>query len=245
VALFTGCIAAVVDRPVLEAAVKVLTHLGYAVDVPATQGCCGALHLHNGDPDGARRLARRALADFAGPWEAIVTTASGCGATLAEYPALEATAPAAALAQRVVDISDFLIRIPWPEDVVLRPLRARVAVHDPCSLANVLRRTQAPYTLLRRIPELEVVSLPGNPQCCGAAGAHLLTEPALGRALRADKIAALRALAPAFLASSNISCALHLAQGAREGKVVVTVIHPVVLLARQIEKSDESANQTG
>jgi glycolate oxidase iron-sulfur subunit len=239
-ALFTGCIAAVVDRPVLEATVKVLTHLGYAVDVPATQECCGALHLHSGDPAGARRLAQRNLEAFAGPWEAIVTTASGCGATFAEYPTT--CGETAALAQRVVDISDFLARTPWPEGVALHPLRARVAVHDPCSLTNVLRRTQAPYTLLRRIPDLKVVPLPDNPQCCGAAGAHLLTEPALARALRADKIVAMRALAPDILVSSNLGCALHLAQGAQEGKVTVAVMHPVVLLARQIV---ESANQAG
>ncbi|CAK0741650.1 glycolate oxidase iron-sulfur subunit [Gammaproteobacteria bacterium] len=236
-ALFIGCLAGVMDRSTLEAALKVLTYLGYGVVVPPQQGCCGALHLHNGDVAGAQRLIQRnqeAFARFGS--EAIVTTASGCGATLAEYPTQnEATTEGAPpLAQRVIDISNFLARIPWPEEVTLRPLCARVAVHDPCSLANVLRQSQAPYTLLRRIPGLTVIPLPGNRQCCGGAGASLLTESALGHALRADKIEALREVAPDILVSSNLGCALHLAQGARKAGIAVEVMHPVTLLARQI-----------
>ncbi|CAK0774552.1 glycolate oxidase iron-sulfur subunit [Gammaproteobacteria bacterium] len=238
VALFIGCITGVIDRTTLEAALHVLTHLGYGVDVPPRQGCCGALHLHSGDAAGAQRLIRANLEAFVGTGqEAIVTTASGCGATLAEYPTHQDTIIAGESLPplpQVVDISTFLARIPWPEEVTLRPLPARVAVHDPCSLANALCQPQGPYTLLRRIPGITVIPLPNNHQCCGGAGAALLTESALTRALGADKIAALREAAPDILVSSNLGCALHLTQGARKAGITVEVMHPVTLLARQL-----------
>lgn len=237
VALFIGCIAGVMDRVTLDATLKVLTHLGYSVMVPPQQGCCGALHLHNGDVMGAQRLIQRNLEAFIGMnEETIVTTASGCGATLTEYPVQDriTTEEILPLARRVMDISDFLTRIPWPDEVELRPLHARVAIHDPCSLSNVMRRSQGPYLLLRRIPGLTILPLSGNPQCCGGAGASLLTKSVLAQALRTDKITALREMMPDILVSSNLGCALHLAQGVHEAGITVEVLHPVTLLARQL-----------
>ena len=225
VALFTGCVTRPMDRVTLDAAVQVLTGLGYRVEVPPRQGCCGALHLHNGDPLGAQRLEQHNKTVFAVPephWDAILTIASGCGATLAEYSTQdqEPGSSGPALGRPVMDISDFLARYPWPEDIVLRPLQQRVAVHDPCSLVNVLRQTQGPYQLLRRIPGLTVLAL--------------LTESSLTRRLQSDKIAALRKMAPDILVSSNLGCALHLAEGLREAGLSIEVLHPVTLIARQI-----------
>lgn len=238
VALFTGCVSSIMDRATLEAAIKVLTYLGYSVEVPKRQVCCGALHLHNGDPEGAQRLMQRNLEVFSATGEiAIVTTASGCGATLLEYPSQkiannnEEILP---LARRIVDISEFLIRIPWSEEVKLRPLRARVAIHDPCSMTNIMRQSQAPYTLLRRIPNITVIPLPGNQQCCGGAGTALINESSLTRSLQTDKIAALREIAPDILVTSNLGCALHLIQGTRRAGIDLEIIHPITLLARQL-----------
>ena len=223
-ALFTGCLSDVLDRSTLLAALRVLTHLGYEVDVPKNQGCCGALHLHSGDSSGARRLFQHNQHLFSGPWDCIITTASGCGAVLVE--SLDSIP--------VKDINPFLTKAAWPEDVNFRPLTARVAVHDPCSLVNGLGCEEAPYALLRRIPGITLFSLPGNTQCCGGAGAHILNQSPVIRALLADKIAAIRALAPDILVTSNLGCALHLAAGIREAKFRLEVMHPIALVARQI-----------
>jgi len=231
VALFVGCVTGILDRLTLDAAIAVLTRLGYRVDVPSGQVCCGALHLHHGDRDGAQRLIERNLAAFNSPeWDAIVTVASGCGATLSEYPN-EKFLP---FAKRIMDISDFLTRRSWPAEIKIRPLPKRVAIHDPCTLTNVLNCPQAPYTLLRNIPDLMVLGLPGNSTCCGAAGAAMLTKSPLHDSLRADKIAALRAIAPDILATSNIGCALFLAQGVRQAGLNIEVLHPITLIARQL-----------
>ena len=52
--------------------------------------------------------------------------------------------------------------------------------------------------------------------------------------LLADKVAAMKASGSRIIASSNIGCALHLAAGARNAGIDVEVVHPVVLLARQM-----------
>lgn len=232
VALFTGCFTELFDQQTLDAAIKVLTHLGYGVFVPATQTCCGALHWHKGDGERARQLAEQNRAAFADlNIFAIISTASGCGAHLGEYGRVLSD-EAAALPVR--DINRFLNEIKWPTSIKLTPLPQRAAVHDPCSLVNVLKGAQHPYQLLTKIPQLEVTPLPGNNRCCGAAGSYMLDHPAMADSLRDDKIAALLELKPDLLVTSNIGCAMHLAAGARRAGLKLEVVHPVALLARQM-----------
>jgi glycolate oxidase iron-sulfur subunit len=229
VALFTGCIARLTDTESLHSAVHVLTHAGYDVHVPSEQTCCGALHQHEGDLNTARTMERRNIDAFSTlAIDAIVTTSSGCGATLAEYR------DASRFSDKIVDVSTFLQNHGWPTNVGMRPLRKRVAIHDPCTLRNVQRSSKSPYDLLRAIPELEVVALPGNSHCCGAAGSYHLQHTAMARSLRDKKINAVRETTPQILATSNVGCSMFLAAGLRESGLSIDVVHPVTLLAGQL-----------
>lgn len=241
VALFTGCVARIVDLETLRSAIAVLNLLGYEVHVPPSQRCCGALHLHAGYPEQAHTLMRDNLCAFVTDREpgcgdsVIVHTASGCGATLSEYRRHMPTEPAAHLfSGRLADISRFIAQSPWPEDLELEPLPKTVAVHEPCSLRNVLRDEKWPYTLLARIPGIRLVPLTDNHLCCGGAGAYPLTQPAIADSLLADKISHLRRLAPDFVVTANTGCALHLAAGMSRERLAVQVVHPVTLLRRQL-----------
>lgn len=235
VTLFLGCVARSLDDTSLRAAVRVLTTLGYDVHVPAEQGCCGALHQHAGDQDTAGGLRAYNIEAFARhASHPIIVLATGCAATLREYGRHAGTVPAEQFAARVTDINTFLARIAWPPQVRLAPLPARIAVHDPCSLVHVLREEASVYQLLARLPAAEVVALPDNRLCCGAAGSYFLTQPTMAEALRADKLAAIRALAPDVLVTSNLGCARHLAAGLGGGRAGLEILHPVTLLARQL-----------
>ena len=50
----------------IAATIRVLQKNGCEVLLPPDQGCCGALHVHGGDMDGGRELARRNIAAFEG-----------------------------------------------------------------------------------------------------------------------------------------------------------------------------------
>ncbi len=229
VALFTGCFGDMFDQATLDAAIQVLNAYGYGVHVPTTQTCCGALHEHSGQHSQAQQLAQQNLAAFGAlNIEAVISCASGCGSQLSEYPQKAGGALA------VEDISQFLNRIDWPASQSLRPLNKTVAVHEPCSLRNVLKQTAPVYALLARIPGLNVTPLAGNEFCCGAAGSYMIDHPEMADSLRADKVAAVRQTAPDLLVSSNIGCALHIAAGLRQDKQRIEVIHPVRLLAQQL-----------
>ena len=104
-ALFLGCVGHLMFSSAAHAACGTLATAGYRVTTPPEQGCCGALHAHNGELDGARRLADWTVRAFAGSDGPIVTTAGGCGAFMADYGTLLGTPEAAAFGARVRDYS--------------------------------------------------------------------------------------------------------------------------------------------
>lgn len=229
VALFTGCVVDIVDQESVDAACDLLGALGYEVVIPGGQHCCGALRYHAGDQDGARRDAQANLRAFEQA-DVLVSLASGCTSMLRDYEKLGA----GELAGRVFDIIEFLAAAEWPDDIALAPLAASAAVHEPCSMRNVLRAEGALYKVLGRIPALKLTPLPDNATCCGAAGRYMLDHPLKAETIRAAKISAVAKLNPDLLLSNNVGCALHIASGLRENGQTVTVMHPITLLARQL-----------
>ena len=227
VGLFLGCVARVADSETLSASIFVLNRLGYTVHVPPRQACCGALHASLGEPEKAHGLEQKNLGAFSGlELDAVISTATGCGAALKGYPRV--------FAEKVKDVSEFLAEAEGWSEAQIAALPGAVAVHEPCLMRNVLHCQGKPYDLLSRIPEAKVLPLAGNDQCCGAAGTYFLTQPEMAAALLADKMEAVKAGKARILVSSNIGCALHLAVGLKSDGIDIEVVHPVTLLARQM-----------
>jgi len=223
VALFPGCVADVYETEAHAALERLLAAAGFEpVRLPAL--CCGALDRHGGEAAAGAREADAVRAAWAAAGaHALLTATPGCLGTLRE-----------ALPQVVIeDAMAFVER----EGAALRfralPLRA--ALHLPCTEVNVARSDGAVRRLLARVPGLELLPLPAQPACCGAAGSHVLDFPQRARALRALKLDQALALAPQRLLSGNIGCRLHLAAGLAERGSALPVEHPLSLLARQLE----------
>lgn len=230
VALFRGCAGDVFERDALHATQVLLTAAGYAVREPAAQTCCGALYQHGGLPDRARAMAARNLEAF-GAAPRIATLATGCAATLRDYADYELEG-AADFAARVQDFSSLLLE--RVERLRFAPLRARAALHVPCTARNVLKSEGPLRALLARIPELEIVELDSAQRCCGAAGSHFLTHPQEADRLLQPKLDAAARLDVAFVISANVGCSLHLAAGLSRSGSALPVRHPAQLLAAQL-----------
>ena len=232
VGLLVGCVAGPLFPAVTAAAIRVLTRRGVAVVVPREQGCCGALHLHNGDPATARRLARTNLEAFGGALDAIIVTAAGCGSTMKAYGELLAgdiSAPRAkTFAARVRDVTEFLAE--RPPAAVRRQAPSRVTYHDACHLAHGQAVRAAPRRLVASIPGVDLVELGEADVCCGSAGSYNLTEPAMARRLRERKIDHIAASGAACVAVANPGCALQIRAGLAARGLAVRVAHPVELL---------------
>ncbi len=233
VALLAGCIASVAFAELNRATVRVLQGNGVEVVVPPGQGCCGALHVHAGLREEARRLARiniDALRD--GGFDAIVTNAAGCGSTLKEYGDLlagDATYAARAheFEKQVRDVNEFLAQLGLRPPA--RAWRRRVTYQDPCHLAHGQRIRQAPRELLRAAGA-ELVELPHADYCCGSAGVYNVVQNRLAMEILARKMDDVASVSAEVLATANVGCMLQLRAGVAQRGLPLAVKHVVELL---------------
>lgn len=199
------------------AAARVLDRLGISV-VPAPQaGCCGAVDYHLDAQQAGLERARRNIdawwpAIEAGA-EAIVQTASGCGAFVKDYGHLLRDDPRyAAKAARVSALAKDLVEVLQAEDLERLGAAARgrrLAFHCPCTLQHAQKLGGAVERVLERLG-FELTPVPDAHLCCGSAGSYAITQPELARQLRDAKLDALESGQPELIATANIGCQTHL-----------------------------------
>ena len=73
------------------------------------------------------------------------------------------------------DISEFLAHTRIADRLNV-PLKKRVGYDDPCHLIHGQRIKAEPRALLRAIPGIDLVEVPGADQCCGSAGIYNITQ---------------------------------------------------------------------
>jgi glycolate oxidase iron-sulfur subunit len=238
VALIAGCVQRTFFPNVNAATIRVLAAEGYDVLVPPGQGCCGALSLHSGRAQEAKRFARAMIDRFSREHvDKILINAAGCGSTLKEYGELFADEPrlrdaAQAFADKIADINEFLAAI---EPTAKRhPIAKRVAYHDACHLAHAQRIRTQPRALLRGIPGLELIEIPDGEMCCGSAGTYNLFEPESAREIGNRKVDNVTSVAPELLASANPGCTLQIQSILRRRGATLAAAHPIEILDASI-----------
>ena len=232
VALLQGCVQRVFFGDVNAATVRVLAAEGWEVHAPRQPRCCGALQLHTGVEDEARKLAKATMEAFK-DFEHVVVNAAGCGSAMKEYGYLfEGDERAEAFAGRVLDVHELLAaHEPRAER---HPLPLKVAYHDACHLAHAQQVRAEPRTLLRGIPELELLEPADWELCCGSAGIYNLVQPEAAEQLGRRKAANLAATDAEAIAAANPGCALQIsAYLERE----IPIYHPMTLLDHSIRGS--------
>ncbi|MET0988260.1 MAG: glycolate oxidase subunit GlcF [Steroidobacteraceae bacterium] len=213
-----GCVQPDAIPAINAAAARVLDRQGISL-IAVNDGCCGAMAHHLSAAELAHEHMRRNIDAW---WpeiergvEAIVVTASGCGAMVHEYGELLRDDSAyAAKARRVSelyrDLSEVIVAASDGASTQTRPLR--IAFQSPCTLQHGLKIRGAVERLLRQ-RGFQLVPVADGHLCCGSAGTYSLLQPELSQQLRQNKLEALGSGSPDVIASANIGCMLHLQAG--------------------------------
>ena len=222
VALLDGCVQSVLGAEINAATRRVLARAGVRVaEAPPElrSACCGAMHLHTGDRQGAERRAARLVDHWAaqlasGAIDAIVLTTSGCGSVVRHYDELFDNDPprkekARAVVRASVDISVLLAGIDLP--ATGRGAGARVAYHDACSLRHGQKLTRPPRKVLQGLG-FEVCDIPEAHLCCGSAGVYNLLQPAIADRLGQRKAGNIAGTAPQVVVAGNLGCLVQISR---------------------------------
>lgn len=219
--LFTGCVMDAWMRDTHRATQRVIEAAGAGVSFPDKKAaCCGALHVHAGLREEARRLARRTMGAFPGEAPILVDSA-GCGAQLKEYGDLLKTPDAHKFSQRVLDVHEWLVDH-LDELPAAHANPPRIAIQDPCHLRHVQQSHDPVRAVLARYAD--PVILDDDGLCCGAGGAYSMLHPDTAAAVRERKIESINRAQVKEVASANPGCLLHLQAGG------MTVRHPMEIV---------------
>ncbi|WP_110689077.1 glycolate oxidase subunit GlcF [Salinicola endophyticus] len=241
--ILEGCVQPGLAPNTNDATARVLDRLGIGVRAAREAGCCGAIDFHLNAQEAGRA---RMQANIDAWWpliedgaEAIVQTASGCGAFVKEYGEMLADDPVYAdKARRVSELAKDLVEILRKED--LEALVAdspandaqRLAFHCPCTLQHAQKLGGAVEGVLTRLG-FDLTPVRDAHLCCGSAGTYSITQPVLSRQLRDAKLEALEAGQPDTIVTANIGCQSHL-----DGAGRTPVRHWIELVDERLATSD-------
>ncbi|MFK5913523.1 MAG: glycolate oxidase subunit GlcF [Woeseiaceae bacterium] len=219
-----GCVQPALSPEINAATKKVLDTL--SIELMSFSGCCGAIRQHLSDEENAlitiKNNIDRLLVEFDQGVEAIVMTASGCGAMFKEYPHLlrndlEYKDKAQRVADKTLDLSEVIfneIIINKNEKLKtqLSVSQSNIAVHTPCTLQHAQKLPNHIENILSHCG-YNLTKIKDKHLCCGSAGTYSITQAKLSEQLREQRLSGLMVGAPDVIATANIGCLHHLNGG--------------------------------
>jgi glycolate oxidase iron-sulfur subunit len=228
-----GCVQSVATPNTNAASAHILDHLGIQLIAAQGAGCCGAVSHHLSASEEALDFMRRNIDAW---WphieqgaEAIVITASGCGAVVKDYGTLlQHDAAYAEKAKKVSALAKDISEVLMHEQLPKTKNRTRVAFHSPCTLQHGQQLAGVVETILQNAG-FELCSIENTHLCCGSAGTYSILQVKLSQQLLKNKVRALQADQPDVIATANIGCQLHIAT-----RATTPIVHWIELLEANI-----------
>jgi L-lactate dehydrogenase complex protein LldE len=215
VALLVTCLVDLFRPSIGFAAVALLKQAGCSVEVPRAQTCCGQPAYNSGDLADAKKIARQAIAAFAGYDYVVAPSGSCAGMVKVHYPELFADEPALLaqaeeLASRTWELTAFLVDVRRMTNVAARwPHSA--TYHDGCSGLRELGVKAQPRRLLASVDGLQLHELPGAEVCCGFGGTFCVKYPEISDKMVSDKAVEIAATGAEAVLAGDLGCLLNIA----------------------------------
>jgi L-lactate dehydrogenase complex protein LldE len=236
VALFVPCFIDQLQPQVAIDTVKVLQRIGYTVDFPQDQTCCGQPAFNTGYWDVGRACAERFLRVFAN-CETIVCPSGSCTSMVKKhYRDLFENTPlykdAVAVGRRVHELSQFLVHIANVTDVGAT-FPHSVTYHSSCHATRELGIHDEPIALLREVRGLELRDLPRKEDCCGFGGTFSTKFGMISAAMGDTKAGNIEATKAEYVTSLDSSCLIHLGGILDHSNRAAKPIHLASILAQE------------
>jgi L-lactate dehydrogenase complex protein LldE len=235
VSLFVTCMVDQLFPQIGMAMAGVLEGLGFEIDFPEAQTCCGQPAFNSGYRAEARSVARHFL-DVFESCEAIVVPSGSCTAMITHhFGELFHDDPSArnrfeSLAPRVWEFSKFLTEVARVEDVGAR-MEAVATFHDGCHALRELGIHSAPRRLLAHVRGLELREMEPSGECCGFGGTFSVKFDELSGAMARNKIDAIVRSGASAVVSLDPSCLMQIQGALSRAGVAIRTLHLAEVLA--------------
>jgi L-lactate dehydrogenase complex protein LldE len=237
ISLFITCFNDTIFPETGRAMVRLLERLGHTVDFSPEQTCCGQMHFNTGYQRESIPLVRHFVEIFSSAAVVVAPSASCVGMVRDFYPRVaeisgdqRLIAAVAALAPRVFELSEFLVKRLGVEDVgAYYP--HRVTYHPTCHSLRMLHVGDAPLRLLRAVRGIDLVELPNADQCCGFGGTFAIKNADTSLAMLSDKLRCILDTRAEVCAAADNSCLMQIGGALNRQRAGVRPVHLAEILA--------------
>jgi L-lactate dehydrogenase complex protein LldE len=226
VSIFVTCIVDQIFPKAGIAMAEVLERLGFDVEFPEGQTCCGQPAFNSGYREEAGEMARHTAEALAGA-EYVVVPSGSCAAMIGHhYQELSVPLPAS----RVYEFSQFLTDVAKVENVGAR-FDGVVTYHDSCHALRELKIREGPRRLLANVRGLELREMDASAECCGFGGTFSVKFPGVSGAMARTKIDLIARTGASTVVSIDSSCLMQLQGAIDRAGLPIRTMHLAEVLA--------------
>ncbi len=233
--LFVTCIVDQLFPTVGLAMANVLERIGWQVDFPEAQTCCGQPAFNSGYREEARKVAMHFLDVFRDS-EYIVVPSGSCTSMISHHFAELFAAEPAKLAEvhrlehRVYEFSRFLLEVAEVEEVGAR-FSGIATYHDSCHALRDLKIKSGPRRLLSRVQGLELREMDIAEECCGFGGTFSVKFAEVSGGMARTKIESIQKTGAGIVVSIDSSCLMQLQGAIHRAQLPIRTMHLAEMLA--------------
>ncbi len=221
------------------ATLELLEKLGWKVEYPLQQTCCGQPMANSGCEDDGLGAARLFIENFIG-YDYIVAPSGSCVLHVKEHFNIPDRAPAVEQVQnKIYELCEFLTDVAGVEQLDAR-FPYRVGLHQSCHGHRGLRLGQSservgpPFSkmryLLSLVEGLELTPLDRPDECCGFGGTFAVFQEAVSVKMGNDRIADHQRHGAEVITAGDMSCLMHLEGLIRRRRLPLQVRHIAEIL---------------
>jgi L-lactate dehydrogenase complex protein LldE len=247
ISLFIPCFVDQLLPQVAVDTVRILGRLGYAVDYPEDQTCCGQPAFNTGYWDEARPCAEHFVKVFKRA-EVVVCPSGSCATMIRTFyhdllAASSLREEALALASRTFELSEFLVKVAAVTQVgAIFP--HTVTYHASCHGLRELKLRDEPLQLLREVKGLTLIEMARSEECCGFGGTFATKFSDISAAMGTSKAESVAATGAEFVTAIDPSCLLHLEGILGKRRASTRTIHLASILAHGDQSRESQRQQT-
>lgn len=240
-----GCLMDVAFADINSDTLELLLQHGCEVIIPRGQGCCGSLHVHNGEQRKGRELAKKTIELFSRyNYDFLISNSAGCGAFMKEYGHVfseegnggdsELSKKAEEFSAKVKDISEFLAETGFRSENY--EFEGKVTYHDACHLAHTQKITKQPREVLKSVRSIQFSELDEASWCCGSAGIYNVSRYDDALKFLVRKMENIKNNDSDVVIMANPGCMGQIKHGVKKFEQPVEVLHLATFLNRSYKR---------
>nr|MDO8100040.1 (Fe-S)-binding protein [Candidatus Njordarchaeota archaeon] len=239
---FVGCTSSYREKEIAQRTAEILNELGVQFAVACDEWCCGSPLLRTGQFEVAKQHAKHNVELIQGMGvKTVITSCAGCYHTLkADYPARFKLYPRF----RVLHATEYLEKTFGEKGIMETGIeepteKTKVTYHDPCHLGRRSKVYDAPRSMIKRLPGVELVEMKRsrvNSLCCGAGGGVKSAFPEWSLEMAKNRVKEALETGAGTMVSACPFCKRNLGDAAREMASSLKVLDLVELAYHNLRK---------